>query len=61
MSGATVETAMEIRPFQVEVPEGELADLRPAHRRNPLAREGDGRGRGRVSCEPLSNRCVRRR
>jgi hypothetical protein len=45
MSGATVETAMEIRPFQVEVPE-ELADLRPAHRRNPLARERDGRGRG---------------
>jgi pimeloyl-ACP methyl ester carboxylesterase len=28
MSGTTIETATEIRPFQVEVPEEELADLR---------------------------------
>jgi hypothetical protein len=28
MSGTTIETATEIRPFQVEVPEKELADLR---------------------------------
>ena len=28
MSGTTIETATEIRPFQIEVPEEELADLR---------------------------------
>ena len=28
MSGATVETATEIRPFHVDVPEEDLADLR---------------------------------
>ena len=61
MSGTTIETATEIRPFQVEMPEEALADLR---RRIAAARwpeketVADGAG---VSCEPHSNRCVRRR
>ena len=33
-----------IRPFRVNVPEAELADLRQAHRGDAVARAGDGRG-----------------
>jgi hypothetical protein len=41
MSGTTVETATEIRPFTVEVSEEELNDLRRRIAATPLARTGN--------------------
>ncbi len=39
----TVETALDIRPFDIDISEDELADLRRPHRGDALAREGDRR------------------
>ena len=54
----TVQTAIETRPFQVEIPEEKLAELRRPHRGSALAnqRAGHRSVAGRAACDDAGTR-----